>query len=218
MHSSKPTERERRFCIIPAVALVAGIGIYYGSQAIHQRAAEQRIAEATTTVAAGETALIVGNEDGSDGIPWKGTMGVCVKRSVLYPSFTAAQKVEALGNIATEGQDESDPYLVVDLILTNIDAQARYPLVDANQAPVYENGLNTSIFMLQGRQYSHLPLSVASSQTFISTWTLLLDVGEKTTLQLGFSIPNNESLDGAYLYAVTPLWRCALDIVNETEA
>lgn len=212
MRADGITKRERVFCIALLAALLIAGALYLAGSLVRQDAAQKAVEDAATTTAPGQTAHITGNSDGSDGIPWGGTMDLQVTGCTLYKSFIQAQAACDLGNIASEGQDENDPYLVIELQLSNVDAQARYPLIDDAQTAVHENGVNASIFNLQGDGGSYLPLSVMTGQPSFATWSFLFDVGETTTLRLGYSIPPSEKLSDPYLYVMTPRWRLQLAV------
>lgn len=215
MRATRMTKHERLFCMLLLSFLVISGVVYMGARFIHQQLSQRSIEEQTIIIAPGQTARIVGNEDGSDGIPWIGTMEVGIVSSTLYPSFATAQEVTDLGNIATEGQDENDPYLVVELNLANINSQTRGTLIDSSQNSIRENGLNASIFMLQGDERVYLPVSVMTEQPSLDTWTFLLDTGAQTILRLGYSVPPDDKLSDPYLYIVTPLWRLQLNGVSK---
>lgn len=218
MRTTGMSRKERSFCIALLAALAIGGALYLAGNFIRQGINQTAIEEATTVIEPGQTAHISRNSDGSNGIPWNGTMDVQITGCTLYESFTQAQAACDLGNLAHEGQDESDPYLVVELQLSNINAQARGSLIDGTQNPVNKNGVNASIFMLQGDAYSYLPLSVMTEQPSFATWTFLFDMGETTTLRLGYSIPASENLSDPYVYVATPLWRLQLEIPTKEGA
>lgn len=212
MRTTGMSRKERSFCIALLAALAMGGALYLADNLIRQNINQTAIDEVTTVISPGQMAHVSGNSDGSDGIPWSGTMNVQVIGCTLYESFTQAQATCDLGNLAHEGQDENDPYLVVELRLSNIDAQTKSHLVDENQNSVDKNGVNASIFMLQGDDGTYLPLSVMTDQPSFAVWTFLLDTGQTTTLRLGYSLPISEKLSDPYVYVATPLWRLRLEI------
>lgn len=217
MRNAKITRTERSFCVFLLLALAIGTGLYLAISLANQHIAEDNLAKATTIIQPYQTARVMGNDDGSDGMPWSGEMEIRVVNSVLYPSLVNARQSCNLGNIANEGQSEDDPYLVVDLLLSNINAEARAAFMDASQNVVRRNGVNASIFMLEGDDGSYLPLSVNTNRESLSTWTFLLDEGEEAALRLGYSVPRTDMLSSPYVYIVTPLWRLQIDISNAKE-
>ena len=106
----------------------AGFGVYRLGQAIYDMREPQIFEEATRTVALGETISLTYREVGQECnyIPWNGTVEMTVQRVALYPSYTdagAAEEDAGNPNGLLNDSNRDDPFLVVEVEVTNIDAE-----------------------------------------------------------------------------------------------
>lgn len=105
-----------------------GFGVYQLGQAIYDMHEPQIFEEATRTVVPGEPLSLTYREVGqqSNYIPWDGTVEMTVQKVALYPSYTdasASEKNVGSANGLLNDTNRSDPFLVVEVEVANIDAE-----------------------------------------------------------------------------------------------
>lgn len=105
-----------------------GFGIYQLSQVIYDMREPQIFEEAIRTVVPGDPLSLTYREVGqqSNYIPWDGTVEMTVQKVVLYPSYadaSASEKNVGSANGLLNDTNRDDPFLVVEVEVTNIDAE-----------------------------------------------------------------------------------------------
>lgn len=190
-----------------------GFGAHRLSQVAYKMSEPQIFEDATQTVAPGETLALSYRDVGQqcNYVPWNGTVEMTIQRIVLYPSYTAAKNAgEAAGNPNGLLHSEEDPFLILDIEVTNIDAEEG-DYAWRNQTISNSDG---AITLQQDFQlYSSTAFNHTGSYLFPALWCVNgetssdysartdIPQGETAHVILGFSLEEGaeERLDGAAL-------------------
>lgn len=205
------------FCGILLLGAV-GFGVYRLDQAIYKMRAPQIFEEATQIVDPGETLSLayreVGREDNQ--ITWNGTVEMTVKKVALYHSYTDARTAgERVANPNGLLGDKNNPFLIIEVDVTNIDADEDGNTVhgDGTAAGVSSDTDGAITLRQVFSLYSETPFNHTGSYLASSLWCVdgksssdystvaSIPQGQTAHVTLGFSLEEGaeEHLDGAFL-------------------